>query len=108
MKPDLLVFMLSDPALEEVNGKDLIKWKYILEKHYLQFTKDRIEYLERMKNDDSFRFVFDEDLQYLPKDYYDVYNDTEENLTMKDTIATHNIELILFLREQFKLLEFDI
>ena len=23
-----------------------------------------------MKDDDSFRFVFDEDLQYLTKDYY--------------------------------------
>lgn len=64
------MFMLSDPALEEVNGRDLSKWGYILGKHYANFTKDRIDYLERMKNDDSFRFVFDEDLQYLPKEYY--------------------------------------
>ena len=99
MRPELMVFMLTDPALEEVNGKDLTKWASILGKHYASFTKNRIEYLERMKNDDSFRFVFDEDLQYLTKDYYEVYNDTEETLTMKDTIATHMLELLTFLRE---------
>lgn len=54
--------MLSDPALEEVNGTDLSKWGYILGRHYSKFTKERNEFLERMKNDDSFRFVFDEDL----------------------------------------------
>ena len=26
--------------------------------------------MDKMKDDDSFRFVFDEDLQYLPKAYY--------------------------------------
>jgi len=26
--------------------------------------------MDKMKDDETFRFVFDEDLQYLTKDYY--------------------------------------
>jgi len=65
-----LLFLLTDPSLEEINCPKLEKWGYILGKCYATYTKNRIDYLERMKNDDSFRFVFDEDLQYLPKEYY--------------------------------------
>ena len=75
--------------------------------------------MEKMKDDDSFRFVFDEDLQYLTKDYYvsfqlifivliqEVYNDTVENLTMKDTIIAHILDFINVLRDDFRQLPFD-
>ena len=38
------------------------EFKPLFEKLYALFTKERIEYLEKIKDDDSFRFVFDEDL----------------------------------------------
>ena len=74
--------------------------------------------MDKMKDDETFRFVFDEDLQYLTKDYYvnksiqnltlqEVYNDTADNLTMKDTIIAHLLDFIIELREDFKQLPFD-
>ncbi len=37
---------------------------------YAQFTRERLENLEKMKDDDQYRFVFDEDLMHLTKEYY--------------------------------------
>lgn len=68
LSPDILMFVLSDPALQSINQID--KWAYLLGNFYSQFTKARVEYMEKMKDDDSFRFVFDEDLQYLTREYY--------------------------------------
>ncbi len=44
--------------------------KYLFEQYYGQFTTKRLETLEKMKEDESQRFVFDEDLMYLTKEYY--------------------------------------
>lgn len=37
----------------------------------------------------------------------EVYNDTPERLSMKETIAKHVCEQIKFLRDEFKALPFD-
>lgn len=62
-----MVFTLTDPALEQIVPLDC---KYLFEQFYAQFTAQRIETLEKMREDESQRFVFDEDLMYLTKDYY--------------------------------------
>ena len=46
------------------------KWAYLYGSFYKTFQKKRLDFLEMMKDDDTYRFVFDEDLQYLTKDYY--------------------------------------
>ncbi|CDW82632.1 UNKNOWN [Stylonychia lemnae] len=60
---------LAENQLEDINQTE--QWAYVLGGFYRNFTKQRIEYMEKMKDDESFRFVFDEDLQYLTKEYYD-------------------------------------
>jgi hypothetical protein len=64
-----LLFLLTDPALESLAGLEN-DCKYLFELGYLEFTKRRIQLNERMRDDDQYRFVFEENLMYLTKDYY--------------------------------------
>lgn len=44
IRPEILVFILTDPTLEGVNGTSLKKWFHILGKLYEQYTNNRIKY----------------------------------------------------------------
>ena len=57
--------MLTDPSLESIMYKDaeiIHRIKNAFINSYAIFTRKRIEYLELIKNDENFKFVFDEDL----------------------------------------------
>ena len=64
-----LLFTLTDPALESLAGMEQ-ECKYLFEQAYIQFTKQRMELNDRMRDDDQYRFVFEENLMYLTKEYY--------------------------------------
>lgn len=67
----MLMFILTDPALETIASGQLENdCKYLFDGMYAQFTRERLELLEKMKDDDQYRFVFDEDLNHLTKDYH--------------------------------------
>lgn len=71
MEINLLLFTLTDPALENIAASHLEnECKYLFEMGYQNYTKDRIKLNERMRDDESFRFIFEENLMYLTKDYY--------------------------------------
>ena len=67
----LLLFVLTDPALEAISSQALEnECRYLFEEQYAEFTRNRLEMIEKMKDDDQYRFVFDEDLMFLTKDYH--------------------------------------
>jgi hypothetical protein len=67
----VLLFTLTDPALEIISSQSLeYECRYLFEEQYGQFTRNRLELIEKMKDDDQYRFVFDEDLMYLTKEYH--------------------------------------
>lgn len=67
----MLMFILTDPAIDQITGSSLEnECKYLFEILYIQYTKNRIDFLEMIKDDETYRFVFEEDLMYLPKEYY--------------------------------------
>ena len=71
LTPNLLVFTLTDPAIEQITSGHLEEYaSQIFEQYYAHFTANRLDILEKMKEDESQRFVFEEDLMYLTKDYY--------------------------------------
>lgn len=45
-----MVFTLTDPALEQIVPLDC---KYLFEQYYAQFTAQRLDILEKMKEDES-------------------------------------------------------
>ena len=98
---------MTDPALDQQTQDTLDLCRPLFEAFYAKFTHNRVEYMERMKDDDSFRFVFDEDLQYLTKEYYEVYSDSDTLLAMAPTIAKDVLALIAELREGLRALPFD-
>ena len=69
MNINQLLFTLTDPALENLAGMEQ-ECKYLFEQGYIDFTRRRIDLNERMRDDDQYRFVFEENLMYLTKDYY--------------------------------------
>ena len=67
----MLLFTLTDPALEIISSQSLeYECRYLFEEQYGEFTRNRLELIEKMKDDDQYRFVFDEDLMYLTKEYH--------------------------------------
>ena len=68
---------------------------------YKQYTKERLAYYEEMKDSEEFRFVFDEDLSYLPKAYYGIYQDTVEEPKMQNLVAEDVSFLLDQLRAEF-------
>ena len=69
MNINQLLLTLTDPALENLAGMEQ-ECKYLFEQGYIQFTKQRLELNDRMRDDDQYRFVFEENLMYLTKEYY--------------------------------------
>ena len=66
LPPSILLFVLSDPALDV----PIEAYHYVLENLYRSFTVSRLAFLEKMKDDESQRYVFEEDLMQLTKEYY--------------------------------------
>jgi hypothetical protein len=60
--------MLTDPSLAKL-FPDLSVFKPLFKNHYKQFTKDRIIQLEKMREreDETRVYIYEEDLQFLPK-----------------------------------------
>lgn len=92
------MFTLTDPAIESIANIEN-ECQYLFEQSYSEFTRKRIEYDIKMKDDHEHRFVFDEDLMYLTKEYYvqiiqlifiqEVYQDNLDTLKMKGIIGQH-------------------
>lgn len=54
LTPNLLVFTLTDPALEQITAGHLEEYAgQIFEQYYALFTANRLEILEKMKEDES-------------------------------------------------------
>tara|TARA_B110000285_G_C14993263_1_gene547451 strand:+ start:650 stop:805 length:156 start_codon:yes stop_codon:yes gene_type:complete len=50
----------------------------LFKKHYRQFTIDRINQIENLKEREGVLNIYEEDLQLLPKQYYPVYKDEKD------------------------------
>ena len=71
MDMNLLLFTLTDPALEHIAQNRLEnECKYLFEMGYQSYTRERIKLNERMRDDEACRFIFEENLMYLTKEYY--------------------------------------
>ena len=101
---DVLVFLLTDPSLNHM-FPNLENYKHIFEKHYKDFTKDRILQIE--KNREREDYIYDEDMQCLPKQYYDAYKDSPDDLSFKSQIAQAAINQIQEFREIFDVMVKD-
>ena len=51
LNPELLLFTLTDPALDVIEGLEY-QCRYLFEDQYAEFTRSRIEFIEKMKDDD--------------------------------------------------------
>ena len=69
-----MVFLLTDPSLVSC-FPDLSIYKLLFKKHYRQFTIDRINQIENIKEKEGIYNIYEEDLLLLPKQYYPVYKD---------------------------------
>ena len=86
VSPDIMVFLLTDPNLV-TQFSDLRNYKDLFKKHYRQFTIDRINQIENLKESQGVYNIYEEDLQLLPKQYYPVYKDEKDKQNFAEQIA---------------------
>ena len=109
LKASLLLFILSDPKIIDRDFADLDKYDAKFHQMYKQFMVNKHEYVEGIRNEsEGFRSIFEEDIMYLTKEYHDVYKtDSHETCTLSPILVEDLTEMMLFLRGQFKDLNFD-
>jgi hypothetical protein len=85
MPSDILVFTLTDPTLADY-FPDLSVFKPLFVKQYKEFTINRISQFEKLRQKNQ-EYIYDEEMYFLPKEYYPIYKDTKENSSYDDQIA---------------------
>ena len=93
--------MLTDPFYDLGNFLDSKKLRATLVERYGNFLQARLEKIEEKKNGDKFFYLWDDELQTLPFELKEVYEDNPEVLEHRDLAVEAVLHLLRYMRQLF-------